>query len=110
MTEFDIGNSASLDRGPVPKPPTMVQHMLLAWRDVSVGLTDWRVWLLLGMNDIRQRYRRSRLGQFWITLAMAITIVTLGFLYSYLFHLRLTEYLPYLGTSFVVWGLLSSIV
>jgi ABC-type polysaccharide/polyol phosphate export permease len=110
MTEFDIGLSDSPDRGPMPKPPTMAQHLKLAQRDVSVGLTDWRVWLLLGMNDIRQRYRRSRLGQFWITLAMAIQIGTLGFLYSYLFHLPVAQYLPYLGTSFVVWGLLSSIV
>jgi len=110
MTEFDIGLSDSPDRGPMPKPPTMAQHLKLARRDVSVGLTDWRVWLLLGMNDIRQRYRRSRLGQFWITLAMAIQIGTLGFLYSYLFHLPVAQYLPYLGTSFVVWGLLSSII
>src|SRR5580704_6237241 len=110
MTEFDIGESATADRGPLPKPPTMAQHLALAWRDVSVGLIDWRVWLLLGMNDIRPGYRRSRLGQFWITLAMAITIVTLGFLYAYLFHQPLADYLPYLGTSFVVWGLLSNIV
>lgn len=110
MIELDIGESAIADRGPLPKPPTMAQHLALAWRDVSVGLIDWRVWLLLGMNDIRQRYRRSRLGQFWITLAMAITIVALGFLYSHLFHLPLKQYLPYLGTSFVVWGLLSNIV
>src|SRR5271156_702871 len=110
MTEFYIGDSASPDRGPVPKPPTMAQHLKLARRDVSVGLTDWRVWLLLGMNDIRQRYRRSRLGQFWITLAMATTIVSLGLLYSFLLRQPVEQYLPYLGASFVVWGLLSGIV
>jgi ABC-type polysaccharide/polyol phosphate export permease len=62
------------------------------------------------MNDIRQRYRRSQLGQFWITFAMATTIVTLGILYSYLFKMDLRVYLPYLGTSLVVWGLISGIV
>src|SRR5271168_3618051 len=109
MTEFDTGSSDSPDPGPMPKPPTMAQHLKLAWRDVSVGLTDWRVWLLLGMNDIRQRYRRSRLGQFWITLAMAIQIVTLGFLYSYLFRAPIHEYLPYLAVSLVAWNLIQSI-
>jgi ABC-type polysaccharide/polyol phosphate export permease len=41
---------------------------------------------------------------------MATQIVALGFLYAFLFNLPLGEYLPYLGTSFVVWGLLSGIV
>src|ERR1700742_2117147 len=110
MTEIDIGNAASLDRGPLPKPPTMKQHLELAWRDASHGLIDWRVWVLLGMNDIRQRYRRSRLGQFWITMAMATTIVSLGILYAYFFKVPLNQYLPYLGASFVIWNLLSSIL
>ncbi|HEX4508228.1 MAG TPA: ABC transporter permease [Alphaproteobacteria bacterium] len=110
MTDFDIGAAAIPDHRPLPKPPTMKQHLRLAWRDISYGLIDWRVWLLLGMNDIRQRYRRSRLGQFWITLAMATTIVSLGFLYAFLFKQPLEQYLPYLGTSFVVWGLISGIV
>src|ERR1700761_2047269 len=110
MTELDIGLSASPDRGPMPKPPTMAQHLRAAWRDVSVGLIDWRGWLLLGMNDIRQRYRRSRLGPFSVTPAVATPIVSLGLLYAYLLHQPLELYLPYLGTSFVVWGLLSGIV
>ena len=110
MTDLDIGKAAALDRGALPRPPTMAQHLEAAWRDVSVGIVDWRVWLLLGMNDIRQRYRRSRLGQFWITLAMATTIVSLGLLYAFLLHQPLEKYLPYLGTSYVVWGLVSAIV
>ena len=110
MTELDIGNSAFEDKGPLPKPPTMPQHFALAWADFRASLVNWRMWLLLGMNDIRQRYRRSRLGQFWITLAMATTILSMGLLYAYLFKLPLAQYLPYLGTSFVVWGLVSSVV
>ncbi len=110
MIEFDISDAAFEEHGPLPKPPTMSQHLGLAWRDFAASLTNWRMWLLLGMNDIRQRYRRSRLGQFWITLAMATTIISLGLLYAYLFRQPLAQYLPYLGTSFVVWGLISSIV
>jgi ABC-type polysaccharide/polyol phosphate export permease len=110
MIELDIAESVTAKPGPLPAPPTMARHLALAWRDFQVSLIDWRMWLLLGVNDIRQRYRRSRLGQFWITLAMATTIVTLGFLYAFLFHQPLADYLPYLGTSFVVWGLLSNIV
>ncbi len=93
-----------------PQPPSMAQHLKLARTDVVVSLTSWRMWVLLGINDIRQRYRRSRLGQFWITMAMATTIGTLGILYAYFFHMPLAQYLPYLGASFVIWSLISTIV
>lgn len=94
----------------LPAPPTIAQHVAAALVDMRRGLLNWRMWVLLGMNDIRQRYRRSRLGQFWITLAMAVQIISLGILYSFLFKQPLAKYLPYLGTSFVVWGLISAIV
>src|ERR1700728_5333832 len=102
MTQLDSVNTARqgaggerLDSRAPPKPLSMGKHIALAWADFTVSLKSWRMWLLLGMNDIRQRYRRSRLGQFWITLAMAIQIGTLGFLYSYLFHLPVAQYLAY---------------
>jgi ABC-type polysaccharide/polyol phosphate export permease len=93
-----------------PKAPSMSRRWAQAFDDVASGAGAWRMWLLLGMNDIRQRYRRSRIGQFWITLAMATTIVSLGVLYAYLFKMSAAEYLPYLGVSFIVWGLISNII
>jgi len=110
MTDMDIGTAAAEGPCDLPKPPTMAQHLHSAWKDMRNGATSWRMWVLLGMNDIRQRYRRSRLGQFWITLAMLINIASLGALYSYLFKRPITEYLPYLGVGIVVWGLISALV
>ncbi|HTJ63300.1 MAG TPA: ABC transporter permease [Alphaproteobacteria bacterium] len=115
MTQVQSVKTASRARVPeppsaLPKPPSMGRNLALAYADFVVSLESWRMWLLLGMNDIRQRYRRSRLGQFWITMAMATTIVSLGILYAYLFKMPLGQYLPYLGTSFVIWSLISSVV
>jgi ABC-type polysaccharide/polyol phosphate export permease len=81
-----------------------------AWHDVRQGLQNWRVWWLLGMGDIRQRYRRSRVGQFWITLSQAIFIVSIGILYSTLFKQPISTYLPYLAITFTVWSLISGII
>ena len=55
-------------------------------RDLHDGMVNWRLWSMLGWNDIRQRYRRSALGPFWITISMAIFVVLLGVIYSKLFH------------------------
>jgi len=78
--------------------------------DLAGGLSRWRLWLLLGVGDIRQRYQRSRVGQFWITISMLVTIVALGAVYSYLFRMPLREYLPWLALGMVAWALISSIV
>jgi lipopolysaccharide transport system permease protein len=93
-----------------PDPPSMGERVAAARADLSRGFRDWRLWLLLGMNDIRQRYQRSRVGQFWITVSMLVTIVSLGLVYSYLFRMSLREYLPSLTLGIVVWALISSMV
>jgi lipopolysaccharide transport system permease protein len=93
-----------------PDPPVLDEQVAAARADLVRGFTDWRLWLLLGMNDIRQRYQRSRVGQFWITLSMLVTIVALGVVYSYLFRMSLREYLPTLTLGIVVWALVSSMV
>lgn len=81
-----------------------------AWLDLKEGLRSWRFWLLLGISDIRQRYRRSRIGQFWITISVAIFIAAIGLVYSAIFRQPVSEYIPYLATTFIVWGLISGIV
>ena len=45
--------------------------------ELWAGLRAWRVWWIMSMDDIRQRYRRSVLGPFWITLSMGFFILIL---------------------------------
>src|SRR5882757_8879566 len=76
-------------------------------RDIGQGLANWRLWSMLGWNDIHQRYRRSALGPFWITISMAIFIVLLGFIYSKLFHQDIAVYLPYVAMGLITWGFIT---
>ncbi len=81
-----------------------------AFEDLYRGLRSWQLWLLMGSQEIRQRYRRSRLGPFWLTLSMGVTVGALGLLYGGLFGRPLDDYLPYLAAGFIVWGLVSGVV
>jgi lipopolysaccharide transport system permease protein len=63
--------------------------------------------LFLGWQDIRLMYRRSVLGQFWITLSMATTFAAIGSVFGFIFGLPLAEYLPFLGTGLVFWSFMS---
>jgi len=76
-------------------------------RDLYDGVANWRLWSMLGWNDIHQRYRRSAFGPFWITISMAIFVVLLGFIYSKLFHQELAVFLPYIAVGLITWGFIS---
>ncbi len=79
-----------------------------AFRDLADGLGRSQLWLHLGWQDIKQRYRRSVLGPLWITIATGTTAVAMGGLYSKLFHLQLAEHLPYVTLGLIIWGLISA--
>ena len=78
--------------------------------DIRDGVVGWRMWAMLAWNDVRRRYRRSGLGQFWLTLSMAATIGGLGFVYAHLFGVHVSTYLPYIAVTFVIWGIISNVV
>lgn len=69
-----------------------------------------RIALMLGWQDVKQAYRRSAIGAFWITAGMAVQIGTMGFVFTMLFKTNPADYLPYLTASTIFWGLISSII
>lgn len=82
--------------------------MSRAWGDLVAGFTKHELWLHLGWQDIKQRYRRSVLGPIWITIATGATAIAMGLLYSKLFKLPLEEHLPYITLGLIVWNLISA--
>ena len=79
-----------------------------AWGDLVDGYRRRELWLHLGWQDIKQRYRRSVLGPFWITIATGTTAVAMGGLYSKLFHLQLAVHLPYVTLGLIIWNLINA--
>jgi lipopolysaccharide transport system permease protein len=82
----------------------------LALLDVREGLALYRLAYALGWLDIKLRYRGSVLGPFWLTLSTAIMVLSMGVLYAELFHMDLSQYLPFLALSLVLWNALSGMV
>lgn len=82
----------------------------LAGQDVVQGLLRWPLWASMGWNDIRQRYRRSLLGPFWLTASMAIMVISLGIIYSRIFKTEINDFLPFLCVGLLIWGFLSSVL
>lgn len=89
---------------------SMPSQRQLANQDLWLGLKKIRLWFFLAYQDIRLRYRRSVLGPFWLTLSMAITVYTMGFLYAHLFHVNMQVYYPHLVSGMLAWSFISSVI
>ena len=84
--------------------------MARARGDLRGGFGKRELWLHLGWQDIKQRYRRSVLGPFWITIATGTMALALGGLYSKLFNLELSEHLPYVTLGLIIWNLINAAI
>lgn len=78
--------------------------------EIAGGLRAWRVWHLLGTADLRRRHARSRIGQLWLTLSSAITIITLGLVWALLWRIPVAGLLPYITVAMILWALIVSIL
>lgn len=87
-----------------------VPQWRLAVDDLVDGLKAHRVWMMLARMDIKQRYRRSVIGPFWITITMVIFILAIGPLYSHLLGIGTKDFIPYLAMGIITWGLISGVI
>jgi len=79
-----------------------------AFHDVKDGFLRSRYWFFVAWQDIKQRYKRSFLGPFWITISTGLMIAAMGPLYSKLFAVNNFNYAQYIGLSFVFWTFISA--
>ena len=101
------------DFAPAPSGKTIVfdtgasSQTILAVRDIYDGFIKFRLWSMIGWRDIKQRYRRSTLGPFWLTLSMAFMVTGLGLVYGTLFKMDLRTYLPFVCLGLILWEFIS---
>ncbi|MCH9726635.1 MAG: ABC transporter permease [Planctomycetes bacterium] len=88
----------------------MKNRSLLALNDFVDVLRSFRLCIFLAWFDLRIRYRRSKIGPFWITISMAIFIIALGAVYSQLFKMSAEEYLPSLAAGYLFWTMFATVI
>jgi ABC-type polysaccharide/polyol phosphate export permease len=90
--------------------PSPANNFALAFKDVKDGFCSIYVWPMLGWQEIKQRYRRSVLGPFWLTISTGAMIGGMGPLYGRLLGQEVGAYLPYLGVGLIVWFLIANLI
>nr|WP_179276398.1 ABC transporter permease [Rhodococcus sp. 06-235-1A] len=94
----------------MPAPVSDSQTYRRAFGDLRTGFNQRELWLHLGWQDIKQRYRRSVIGPFWITIATGVQAIAMGLLYSVLLNIDLRTFLPHVTVGLIVWGLISAAI
>lgn len=83
---------------------------IIALSDISAAIRRHALVGMLGWQDVRQRYRRSALGPFWLTISMGMTIGTIGVVFGQIFNSPIDEFLPFLASGMILWSLIASII
>jgi ABC-2 type transport system permease protein len=90
--------------------PRSSRSLAGAINDLAGGISQRQLWAHLGWQDVKQRYRRSTLGPFWITVSMAVMAIGLGVLYSALLNTKISSLLPSVLVGFIAWNFISGCV
>lgn len=78
--------------------------------DCFAALKAWRVWLYMGTQDVRNQFRRSRLGIAWLIINLTLMASCIGYIYGHLFHIDLKEFFPALILGLTLWIFISNVI
>ena len=93
---------------PFDIPDVQVRQVRAAFRDVVRSARLWHIWLRLGVQDVRHKFRRSTVGPAWIFLNLGVMIGAIGIIYGRLLGQNLHEFIPYLTAGLIIWGYLTT--
>jgi lipopolysaccharide transport system permease protein len=82
----------------------------IAIQDIAAAARRYSLVGMLGWQDVRQRYRRSALGPFWLTISMGVMIGTIGIVFGQIFQTPMKDYLPFLAAGMILWNFMSVVV
>lgn len=79
-----------------------------AINDIFSSLQKHSIATTFGWLDVKQRYRRSKVGVFWLTLNMAVMIAAFALVFGTIFKAPLQEYLPFITAGMIIWTYFNS--
>lgn len=84
-------------------------HFTEAMTDIQQGLLGYRSWLTRSIRLTRQKYRKTYLGPWWMTVSSLLTLASMSLLRSATnSSVSFTESLGYVGIGLILFSLLSN--
>jgi len=95
--------------GYAPLDATLRVQSQAAVSDIEEGLRRWRSWSYLSVENVKNRYRRTVFGPWWLTLQMVILVVGISIVFGQLLNTDLKTFVPYVGLGYIAFSLLSGL-
>jgi ABC-type polysaccharide/polyol phosphate export permease len=93
--------------GYAPLDAPLRRQAAAAAGDVAEALRRWRLWCYLATESVKNQYRRTTIGPWWLTLQTLAFVLGLAVLFGAIFHQRQHDFLPYVACGFIAFTLLS---
>ncbi|MDI3510617.1 MAG: lipopolysaccharide transport system permease protein [Betaproteobacteria bacterium] len=87
---------------------TFPSSIAKALRDVGGSAGHLSLMGMLAWQDIRQRYRRSIIGPFWLTISMAVMVAIIQLVFGQIFRVPMQDFLPHVAVGLILWAYLSA--
>jgi ABC-type polysaccharide/polyol phosphate export permease len=76
--------------------------------DVIRSAMLWQIWMRLGLQDVKLKFRRSAIGPAWVFVNLAVMVLSIGFIYAHLLGQPSREFIPYLTIGMILWSYLTN--
>jgi ABC-type polysaccharide/polyol phosphate export permease len=103
---------------PVPRPnasgwsgyapldaPVSIRFRAAA-NDLVDGVRRWRSWSYLAVEAVKNQYRRTVLGPWWLTLQTAVYVFGIAVIFGQILQQPLRSFLPYVAVGLITFNLL----
>jgi len=78
--------------------------------DCFRALKAWNIWWYMGKQDVRNQFRRSKMGAGWVLINLTMMAIGIGYVYGNLFHQVLSEFFPMVILGIILWTFITSTI
>lgn len=86
----------------------MSEDLRKTFGEVGQSIRLWHIWVRLGLQDVKLKFRRSSIGAAWIFVNLAVLVLSIGFIYANLLGQEPREFIPYLTIGLILWQYLTN--
>lgn len=76
--------------------------------ELGIIVKYWHIYSFLSIQDLKSKFRRSRLGVLWIVIQQLVFALGAGIVWSKVFGINVSEFIPFVTIGMTIWNFIAS--